>query len=375
MSDSSTQTTPRRRPVRHNLISRQELRQRIQSDETPRTALSFYRYARIEHPAEFRNQFYDTLQEIGTLGRIYVAREGINAQISVPDANLELLRPALERWPFLHHLRLNFAIENDPHAFYVLKIKVRDKIVADGLDDSTFDASQSGQHLSAAQFNALTEQADTVVVDMRNHYECEVGHFQNALCFNTDTFRQTLQDAEKALEEDKDKAIVMYCTGGIRCEKASAWMKHRGYRNVYQLEGGIIEYARQVKQQGLENRYIGINFVFDERLSERIGPEVIAHCHLCGKAWDHHTNCLNTVCHVLFLQCPECAEQYAGCCSEACQEFHALPSEQQAHLRKGFEKAANFYGKGRLGQNTSKVQQLLNKAQEEKEPEKETTAL
>lgn len=348
------------KPVRHNLVNRQVLRQRVLSDPTLRTTLSFYAYARIEAPDALRDELYDGLSAIGVLGRIYVAREGVNAQISVPSQRFDELRQYLDRWPFLRGIRLNVAVEDDGRSFYLLKIKVRDKIVADGLDDESFDASQCGVHLDAEAFNRLTDQPETLVVDMRNHYECEVGHFENAVCFDTDTFRQTLAEAEAALADDKDRPVVMYCTGGIRCEKASAWLKHQGFRQVYQLEGGIIEYARQVRQRGLPNKFIGVNFVFDERLSERVGPQVIARCHQCGSPWDHHVNCRNTACHTLFLQCPTCAEKNDGCCSDACQEFIRLPEAEQARLRRGFRKPHSFYRKGRLGQNASQVRQLLD---------------
>jgi UPF0176 protein len=357
MSESRKTMTP----VRHNRINRRELRLRMASDATPRLTLSFYAYARIADPAAWRDELYDGLSALGVLGRIYVAHEGINAQISLPEHRLEDLRQFLAQWPFLQNIRLNFAVQNRSNSFYVLKIKVRPKIVADGLDDATFDASQTGTPLDAETFNALTDRPETLVVDLRNHYECEVGHFENALCFDTDTFRQTLAQAEAALAEAKDRPIVMYCTGGIRCEKASAWLRHRGFQQVYQLEGGIIEYARQVRERNLRNKFIGVNFVFDERLSERIGPQVIARCHQCGTPWDTHTNCRNEACHVLFLQCPTCAETYSGCCSEACRDFIALPAETQQVLRKGFRKPTSVYRKGRPGANAHQVRQLLER--------------
>ena len=139
----------------------------------------------------------------------------------------------------------------------------------------------------------------------------------------------------------------MYCTGGIRCEKASAWFKHVGFKNVFQLDGGIIEYARQVKEQNLENKFIGKNFVFDERLGERISDDVISECHQCGKPCDTHTNCKNDGCHLLFIQCEECAATYAGCCSPECAEIISLPIESQKELRKGINKGRQVFKKGR----------------------------
>jgi len=134
----------------------------------------------------------------------------------------------------------------------------------------------------------------------------------------------------------------MYCTGGIRCEKASAYMLHNGFKNVFHLEGGIIEYTNKARQQGLPIKFKGKNFVFDDRLGERISDDIISHCHQCGEPCDSHTNCLNDGCHLLFIQCESCAKKYNGCCSEACQTTHALPPEQQAELRRGVEKGLMF---------------------------------
>lgn len=331
----------------HNRVNREVLLQRLQQDTTPRTTISFYKYAHIGNPQLFRDHMYLMLEPIGVLGRIYVAREGVNAQISVPTEQLEIFRKALDEIVFLEGCRLNFAIEDDGKSFFKLAIKVREKIVADGLDDSSFDVTQCGQHVNASEFNLLAEDPNTIIVDMRNHYESEVGHFVNAITPDVETFREELPLVEEMLQGQKDKNLLMYCTGGIRCEKASAYFKHKGFKNVFQLNGGIIEYARQVKAQGLENKFLGKNFVFDERLGERIGEEIIATCHQCGQPCDDHTNCANESCHILFIQCPQCAEKYQGCCSEKCSSFMALPADQRALLAPTTEFNGTKFGKGR----------------------------
>jgi UPF0176 protein len=193
----------------------------------------------------------------------------------------------------------------------------------------------------------MAEDPDTIFVDMRNHYEYEVGHFQNAIEVPSDTFREQLPMALDMLKESKDKNIVMYCTGGIRCEKASAYMLHNGFKNVFHVEGGIIEYARKAKEQNLPLKFIGKNFVFDERLGERITEDVIAHCHQCGKACDVHTNCKNDGCHLLFIQCEDCAAKYDGCCSEACVTEYHLPEEEQRALRAGRENGIKIFNKSK----------------------------
>jgi UPF0176 protein len=330
----------------HNRTDRRLLKQRALESREARTTISFYKYASIADPHAFRDQLYALFQGLGVLGRIYVAQEGINAQISVPNEQFDAFKNALYGISFLDGLRLNTAIEDDGKSFFALIIKVRPKIVADGIEDPDFDPSNYGVHLNAAEFNALTDQPDTIVVDMRNHYESEVGHFKQAIIPPVATFREELPYVAELLEEHRDKNIVMYCTGGIRCEKASAYLKYRGFKQVFQLNGGIIEYARQVKSQGLQNKFVGKNFVFDERLGERISADVIAHCHQCDAACDTHTNCANSYCHILFIQCPDCRAQYNGCCSSACAEFMQLPEAERKELGKTMRFNGTTFGKG-----------------------------
>jgi UPF0176 protein len=332
----------------YNRINGKELKERLKESNEARTTISFYKYHRIADPVKFRNELFKVLDQIGVMGRIYVATEGINGQISVPSATVDQFRTQLYSIDFLNGIRLNMAVDDNGKSFFKLKILVRKKIVADGLNDETFDVTNSGTHLSAKDFNQLADQPETVIVDMRNHYESEVGHFKNAICPDVDTFREELQVVGDLLKDQKDKNVVMYCTGGIRCEKASAWMKHIGFKNVFQLNGGIIEYARQVKEQGLENKFVGKNFVFDERLGERISNDVISHCHQCGKPCDNHTNCKNDGCHLLFIQCDECREKYNGCCSTECKDIIELPAEKQKEIRRGINKGRQVFKKGRV---------------------------
>ncbi|MBS4064416.1 MAG: rhodanese-related sulfurtransferase [Chitinophagaceae bacterium] len=331
----------------HNRISRKELKERILKDPTPRTTISFYCYFKIDMPAEFRDKLYIDLKALGMLGRIYLAEEGINAQISVPTENVESFRSYLYSIEPLNGLRLNIAVDDDGKSFYVLDIKVRKKIVADGIHDPAFDMANKGRYVNAEQFNQLTNDPDTVVIDMRNHYEYEVGHFENAIEIPSDTFREQLPMAVNMMEADKNKNIIMYCTGGIRCEKASAYMLHRGFKNVFHLEGGIINYVNQVKENGLDNKFHGKNFVFDQRLGERVTEEIIAQCHQCGKPADTHVNCVNDACHLLFIQCDECREKMEGTCSNECLEFIHLPEEEQKRLRSGIDKGRNVFNKAK----------------------------
>lgn len=331
----------------HNRISRKELKERIQNDTTPRTTVSFYCYFKIEEPQTFRNQWYKNLSNLGVLGRIYLATEGVNAQISVPTNNVDALRKYLYGYEPLNNLRLNIAVDDDGKSFYVLDIKVRKNIVADGIDDATFDMANKGKYVNAESFNKLTADPDTIVIDMRNHYEYEVGHFENAIEIPSDTFREQLPMAAEMMEENKEKNIIMYCTGGIRCEKASAYMLHKGFKNVFHLEGGIINYVNQVKEKGLSNKFHGKNFVFDQRLGERITDEVMSCCHQCGKPADTHVNCMNDACHLLFIQCDECNRKMKNTCSKECYDFIHLTADEQKKLRSGIDKGRNVFNKSR----------------------------
>jgi UPF0176 protein len=334
-------------PVLYNRVNRDELKRRMQKSDEHRVTLSFYRYHKIANPRSFRNQLFRRWSSLGVFGRVYVAEEGINGQLSVPEAHFEAFKSDLYRIPWLNGVRLNTAVDDDGKSFYKLKIKVRDKIVADGLDDDNFDVTKRGKHLSAEEVNALLDNPETLVVDMRNHYESEVGHFEGAIRPDVETFREALPLVEDMLEDKKDKPIIMYCTGGIRCEKASAYYLHRGFDKVYMIDGGIIEYARQCDQKGLPKKFIGKNFVFDERLGERITEDVISRCHQCGAPCDVHVNCANAACHILFIQCPACAEKYERCCSRACSDFNRLPVEKREVLKNQLEFNGIKFGKGR----------------------------
>jgi UPF0176 protein len=333
--------------VLHNRVSQAELKQRLLAETEPRTTISFYHYFPISDPQAFRDDLYKALNNLKVFGRIYIASEGINAQISVPESNFEQLKTFICSVEPLSGIRLNIAVDDDGKSFWVLKIKVRDKIVADGIDDPSFSMENKGRYVNAEEFNRLTEDTETIVVDMRNHYEYEVGHFEKAIEVPSDTFRDQLPMAADMLKDSSEKNIIMYCTGGIRCEKASAYLLHKGFKNVFHLEGGIINYANEVKEKALPNKFKGKNFVFDNRLGERITEEIIAKCHQCGKPADTHTNCVNSACHLLFIQCEECAKKYEGCCSKECLDFIHLPEEQQKELRKGIDKGRNIFNKSK----------------------------
>ncbi len=333
----------------YNTLSKKAIAELIKRAGDRRLTLSFYKYHLIKNPEIFRNFLFVELYKINVLGRIYVASEGINAQLSLPSKFMTEFKKIIDGISFLENVRLNIAIEHDNESFLKLKIKLRDKIVADGLKDGEYDLNKNGVHVDAYNFNKLIDDKNTITIDMRNHYESEIGHFKGAKLPDVDTFRESLPIIEKKYNSYKsDKNILMYCTGGIRCEKASAYLINKGFKNVYQLNGGIIEYTRQVKEYNLENKFIGKNFVFDNRISERISDDIISNCHQCGDKYDEHVNCNNEACNLLFIQCESCAKKYNGCCSIECLEINSLSLKKQKKLRRGKKNSNKIFKKGRF---------------------------
>jgi len=318
----------------HNAIDRKILIENLMSETFTRRTISFYRYFILDNPQEFRDQLYREWSSMNCFGRIYVAREGINAQMSVPEEQLPAFLESLRRYSIFEKIPVKYAIEDNGKSFYKLSIKVKKKLVADGLDDDAFDVTNVGTHLTAREFHDLAGTGDSILVDMRNHYESEIGRFKGAICPEADTFREELTLMRDLLEDKKDAKLLLYCTGGIRCEKASAYLKHHGFSDVNQLHGGILEYARNIRQLNLESLFTGKNFVFDERMGESVDGKVISQCHQCGAACDVHSNCANDVCHLLFIQCEACAEKFEKCCSNECVDHKNASEAQKIVLRK-----------------------------------------
>lgn len=326
----------------HNRINKKELKQRLAEETFQRRTISFYKYQILESPDELRDNLFRDWFAIHCFGRIYVAREGINAQMSVPEHHFDAFLESMKKYNILRNIPIKYAIEDDGKSFYKLTIKVRPKLVADGLEDGSYDVTNVGKHLSGLDFHNEIGKANTVVVDMRNYYESEIGHFEGAICPEADTFREELEIVTDLLADKKDKKVLLYCTGGIRCEKASAYLKHKGYKDVNQLHGGILEYARQIKSANLESKFVGKNFVFDERLGESVNNKVISKCHQCGTSCDTHTNCENHGCHILFIQCPTCAKKYHSCCTPECAYEKQTGKTRAEEKRIGFGNSRKF---------------------------------
>jgi UPF0176 protein len=340
----------------YNKLSAEERAKIIDENSQERITLSFYKYFNLGNPSLFRDHLFIAFSKLDVLGRIYVANEGINAQLSVPKENIEVFKKSISEITPLNNIRLNIALEHYSKSFLKLTIKIREKIVADGLNENTFDVTNIGEHLDAQRFNQMLDDKNTICIDMRNHYESEIGFFKGAIKPDVDTFRESLEIIDIELEKNgKQKNYLMYCTGGIRCEKASAYLKHKGIKNVFQLEGGIIEYTRQVNENDLKNNFLGKNFVFDERKGERISDDIVSNCHQCGKPCDSHINCINESCHLLFIQCDDCREKMNSCCSNECMQVVELSYEEQKSLRKGKHNSNKIFKKGRSAKLKFKI--------------------
>ena len=326
-----------------NKLSKEQCLALLEKETFNRITVSFYRYIILENLPKLRDHLYDNWKELEVLGRIYIAEEGINAQLSVPENNWKDFVKNVNSYSYFKDIPFKIAVEDDGKSFFKLTIKIRNQIVADGLSTNDYDVTNVGDHLSAKQWNDAIDQGATLV-DMRNHYESEIGKFKGAICPDVETFKEELPLVKDLLKGKEKEPILLYCTGGIRCEKTSAYLKHHGFEDVGQLHGGIIDYVRQLNEnKELENKFIGKNFVFDERRSERISKDIISNCHQCGKSCDSHVNCKNENCNLLFLQCSSCKDKYENCCSIECIEVAKLPEAERRELRKGVENKKMYY--------------------------------
>ena len=317
----------------YNKKSKIELKKSLKRESFNRLTYSFYKYCFIDNPEDLRNKLFLDLIEQDILGRIYVSKEGINAQISIPEHKVEDFKSYVHSIDEFSDIKFKHAIEEGT-SFLKLKILVRDEIVAYKVPEESYDMNKTGVHLKPVDFNSSIKEKDSIVVDMRNYYESEVGRFKNAIIPDAHFSKELLPTVAKALEGKEDKKVHLYCTGGIRCEKASSYLIKKGFKEVYQLEGGIIQYAHDMKENDLKSEFIGKNFVFDDRMGERVTSDIIGKCHQCKTPSDDHKNCKNNACHLLFIQCDKCAEKYNDCCSNACNEFLQLDIETQKKLRK-----------------------------------------
>ena len=316
----------------YNQNNKQECLKLLNNEKFSRETVSFYKYSKLENLTKIRNELFLSFNELKILGRIYLAKEGINAQVSIPKQNIDEFKKILHSYKPFKKLSFKKAYV-EGLSFLKLTIKIKNEIVAYKISEKEWDLSKTGKHLNAKEFNNAIDDG-AIIIDMRNYYEGEIGKFENAIIPDVERSQDLLPEVKKILDNHKNDKILMYCTGGIRCEKASAYLIHHGFNDVNQLTGGIINYAHEIKKNHLKSKFIGKNFVFDHRMGEKITEDIIANCHQCNTPADTHTNCKNQCCHILFIQCNDCNKKLNGCCSKKCAEFILLPKKKQKELFK-----------------------------------------
>ena len=340
----------------YNKLGKKQLIKNLEDEDFNRITLSFYKYVNIDNLNEKRDNLYSDLSNLNIFGRIYLAPEGINAQISVPDYNVKQFYDYFSSQSITNGANIKNAIQ-EGSSFYKLTIKVKKEIVAYNIKNDEYDIKKVGEHLNPIEFNKAIENANSIVVDIRNHYESEVGHFENAIIPDVDRSQELLQKIKILLKGKEDDKILLYCTGGIRCEKASSYLIKNNFSDVNQLEGGIINYAHEVKKNNLQSKFKGKNYVFDNRLGERITDDILSSCHQCDGESDDHTNCANDLCHMLFIQCKNCEKKYSGCCCEECYDYLNLDNNQKELKKEEFLK----FNENRLkGKVKPKLYEILN---------------
>lgn len=282
--------------------------------------ISFYRYFHIQNPKKLQLILIHKLKELQILGRIYIAQEGINAQIYIYQKYIYILKKFLcELNPIFKTVKFNFSTDDHAVSFYRLQVKTRPHIVNDGIKNFKFNVKKLGKCISVKQFNIISNNKDCLIVDVRNDYEYEIGHFENAIHIPAHTFRNQLINMTKVLKNYQHKNIVLYCTGGIRCEKASAWLIQNKFKSVFFLQGGIINYINYMRKKKYTVKFLGKMFVFDARLYENTSTHIISYCHQCKINQSYlHKNCVRKKCNTLFLQCKICNEKFKGFCSSYC---------------------------------------------------------
>ncbi|WMJ74264.1 rhodanese-related sulfurtransferase [Cytophagaceae bacterium ABcell3] len=277
--------------------------------------LLYYCYTNIEDPEAFREEHHRFCVSLGILGRIIVASEGLNGTVSGRVEDCEAYMKAVKEDP--RFADTDFKVDYaDKHAFQKLHVRVKPEIVHSGLN-GLHPKNKTGKHLNPEEFKKLKDQEDVVILDVRSNYEHKIGRFKNALTLDIENFRD-FPEKVKELEPLKGKKILTYCTGGIKCEKASAFLLEQGFEDVYQLHGGIIKYGMEAGGEDFEGKC----YVFDNRVVvdvNKVNPKVVSTCYVCGVECDRMVNCANSVCNRHVPICENCGWEMEGACSEECR--------------------------------------------------------
>ncbi len=301
--------------------------------------LAYYYFTAIEDPHAEVTRHQEFIGDKDIKCRVYISHEGINGQMSASSADAPLYMEWLKSDPRFHNVVFKIHHYHE-HVFPRATVKYRKQIVA--LDEEV-DIALTGEHVSPQEWKQMLDEKDekTLLLDVRNDYEWKIGHFDGAELPKLETFRQFPEYARRLREQcdPKETKVMMYCTGGIRCELYSAVMKKEGFEKVYQLDGGVINYGLK---EG-HDKWEGKLFVFDDRLSVPIADDgkenIISHCSFCEKPVDVYYNCANMDCNELFLSCPECAEKMKGCCSEPCCSAPRVRPYEKGERPKPFRRA------------------------------------
>lgn len=310
--------------------------------------LLYYCYTPIKNPALFRENHHALCLDLALRGRIIVAAEGLNGTLSGTKENCRKYMDIVKSDPRFAALEFKVDECKQP-AFKKLNVRLKQEIVHSGLSLDPLKAT--GKHLSPEKFKQMMKDQDVVLVDMRSNYEHKLGKFEGAVTLDIDHFRD-LPKQVQTLDKYKDKKVVTYCTGGVKCEKASALLLERGFKEVYQLHGGIIKYGMT---EGGEN-FQGKCYVFDNRIAvevNKVNPKVVGKCYVCQTPSDHMVNCANTACNRHTIICEKCMEAQEGCCSAACQ----------AAATKRRYNPAGYYTKKMNGYNPKKGANRLHQTQ------------
>jgi UPF0176 protein len=281
--------------------------------------LLYYCYSRIEDAEQFASDHLQFCKSLNLVGRIIVADEGLNGTVSGAAESCKMYMDTLHADP--RFSKIDFKIDNvEEPSFIKMHCRYKSEIVHSGLRDPGIinPEKKTGIHLEPADFVKMKNDQDVVIVDVRSNYEHSIGRFKNAVTFDIENFRD-FPAMINELAQYKDKKIVTYCTGGIKCEKASALLLHEGFENVYQLHGGIIKYGKEAGGEDFEGKC----YVFDNRVAvdvNTVNPVVISTCRNCGANTTKMINCANPECNEHFTQCDACGEKLDGACSTLCQE-------------------------------------------------------
>ncbi|MBK6267265.1 rhodanese-related sulfurtransferase [Marivirga sp. S37H4] len=297
----------------------------------------YYCYAEIENPDEFRDEHHLFCIKLDVRGRIIIAKEGLNGTVSGSIEACDAYMEAVKSDPRFSHVE--FKEEFHPsHTFKKLNVRVKPEIVHSGLSHLN-PRKRTGAYVEPEEFRKMIkEEEDLVILDVRSNYEHELGRFKNAVTLDIENFRDFPEKITE-LEQYKGKKIVTYCTGGIKCEKASAYLLEQGFDNVYQLHGGIIKYGLEAEGEDFEGKC----YVFDNRLAvdvNKVNPTIVSKCFVCDTTSDRMVNCANPTCNVHVPICEKCGEEMEGACSQECKEH---PEKRPYNGTGYYQKATNGY--------------------------------